>query len=115
MSSLQPEDQIGGGLRTICKCYMTSSTLRAETRGNSELGRCFLTPAGVSRPPPIAMVARCFEIAFGASTSSVLRKGVFARSPGRCRAAGRADHIDEGAHRGRHLPVPGLIEAQSLE
>src|SRR5258705_329739 len=26
MSSLQPEDQIGGGLRTIRKCYMTSSS-----------------------------------------------------------------------------------------
>jgi hypothetical protein len=29
--------------------------------------------------------------------------------------AGRTDHVDEGAQRGRNLPVPGIIEEQSFD
>src|SRR5882757_962927 len=46
---------------------------------------------------------------------SVLCKRVLQATLGRCRAARRADHVDEGAQRGRDLPLPGIIEEQSLK
>jgi Isochorismatase family len=46
---------------------------------------------------------------------SVFDKRVLARAPGRCRDAGRADHVDERAQRGGNLSPPGIIEEQSIE
>ena len=48
-------------------------------------------------------------------TRSVVGKRVLQRALGRCRAAGHADHVNEGAQRGRNLPVPGVIEVHSFE
>ena len=45
---------------------------------------------------------------------SALGKGILERTLGRRRAAGRADHVNEGAQRGRDLPAPGIVEEQSL-
>jgi hypothetical protein len=52
--------------------------------------------AGRTRPAP-------------ASSRSDLGERVLERTPGRRRAAGRADHVDEGAQRGRDLTVPGIV------
>src|ERR1700674_704885 len=49
------------------------------------------------------------------ATRSVVREGIPERPPGRSRAAGRADHVDEGAKRGRDLPMPGIVEEESLD
>src|SRR5260370_39359644 len=40
-----------------------------------------------------------------ASTRLLLREGVLGQSPWRRGTAGRADHVDEGAQRGRDLPL----------
>jgi hypothetical protein len=40
---------------------------------------------------------------------------VLERVPGRRRAAGGADHVDEGAQAGRDLPVPRIIDEESFE
>ena len=44
------------------------------------------------------------------SIRSVLSEGVLEWTLARRRAAGRADHVDEGAQRRRDLPVTGIIE-----
>src|SRR5260370_33727489 len=49
------------------------------------------------------------------SSRSVLSEGVLEWTLARRRAAGRADHVDEGAQRGRDLPMPGIIEEQSFK
>src|SRR5258707_14433151 len=49
------------------------------------------------------------------SIRSVLSEGVLEWTLARRRAAGRADHVDEGAQRGRDLPMPGIIEEQSFK
>ena len=49
------------------------------------------------------------------SIRSVLSEGVLEWTLDRPRAAGRADHVDEGAQRGGDLPMPGIIEEQSFE
>src|SRR5882724_5684412 len=45
----------------------------------------------------------------------LFREGVLERIPRRWRTAARADHVDEGAQRGRDLPLPVIVEEQSLE
>jgi hypothetical protein len=41
---------------------------------------------------------------------SLLGKRILEWTSGRCRAAAGADHVDQGAQRGRYLAVPGIIE-----
>ena len=49
------------------------------------------------------------------SSRSVLSEGVLEWTLARRRAAGRADHVDEGAQRGRNLSLAVIIEEESFE
>ena len=45
----------------------------------------------------------------------VCRQGVLEQTFGRCRPAGGAEHVDEGAQRDRHLPVAGILKKEPFE
>src|SRR6266446_1933524 len=84
----------------------TCTVCRHDTTQRGEPANCNWLP----------VVLRSRKTNFGATlTCSVLGKRIPERTLGRCRAAGHPDHVDEGPQRGRDLPVPGIIEEQSLE
>ena len=45
----------------------------------------------------------------------VCGQGVLEQAFDRCRSAGGAEHVDEGAQGDRHLPVTGIIKKEPLE
>jgi len=60
------------------------------------------------KPPPNLIV--CSPL-----PCSTRRKGVLDQAFRRRRAAGCADHVDQGTQRGRDLPMAGIIQKQSLD